>query len=91
MELFLLFLSKVVLWINQNFLLVDEIEASNGQLDVAFQSLRTKIPLIIRMQQNGNVRNASAFDFCFYRRRGGGYFLDRGIRISINLCIVYFD
>jgi hypothetical protein len=46
---------QVVLWINQNFLLLEEIEAVNGQLDVAFQSLRTHTPLVIRMQQNGNV------------------------------------
>jgi hypothetical protein len=46
---------QVVLWINQNFLLLEEIEAVNGQLDIAFQSLRTHSPLIIRMQQNGNV------------------------------------
>lgn len=46
---------QVVLWINQNFLLLEEIEAVNGQLDVAFQSLRTQSPLIIRMQQNGDV------------------------------------
>ncbi len=46
---------QVVLWINQNFLLLEEIEAVNGQLDVAFESLRTHTPLVIRMQQNGNV------------------------------------
>lgn len=47
--------NRVVLWINQNFLLMEEVEAQNGLLDIAFQSLRTKTPLIIQMQQNGNV------------------------------------
>lgn len=47
--------SQVVLWINQSFLLLEEVEAKNGLLDVAFQSLRTQTPLVIKMQQDGNV------------------------------------
>lgn len=48
-------INRVVLWINQSFLLLEEVEAKNGLLDVAFQSLRTQTPLVIKMQQDGNV------------------------------------
>ena len=58
-----------MLWVNQNFLLLEEIEAVDGRLDVAFQSLRTHTPLVIRMRQNGAVgdfhliRYKLSFDF----------------------------
>ena len=46
------------MWLNQNFLLPDEIESRDGDLDIMFLSLRTGNPLAIKMDQSGNVRSA---------------------------------
>lgn len=43
------------MWLNQNFLLTEEIQPKNGSLDVTFLSLRTGNPLVIRMDQSGEV------------------------------------
>ena len=45
------------MWLNQNFLLPDEIESEDGDLDIMFLSLRTGNPLAIKMDQSGNVRS----------------------------------
>ncbi len=34
--------ARVALWLNQNFLMGDELESSDGKIDVSFASLRTK-------------------------------------------------
>lgn len=43
------------MWLNQNFLLPDEIEGKESELDMMFLSLRTGNPLAIKMDQSGNV------------------------------------
>ncbi|XP_052064404.1 Bardet-Biedl syndrome 2 protein homolog [Mytilus californianus] len=45
---------RVLLWINQSFLLQDDI-ACEGNLNVAFMSLRGSGPVIIQMETNGQV------------------------------------
>lgn len=47
---------QVVMWLNQNFLLRDEIEGKDAELDMMFLSLRTGNPLTIKMDPSGNVR-----------------------------------
>ena len=44
------------MWLNQNFLLPDEIEGKDTDLDIMFLSLRTGNPLAIKMDPSGNVR-----------------------------------
>ena len=44
------------MWLNQNFLLTDEIEGKDAALDLMFLSLRTGNPLAMKMDQSGNVR-----------------------------------
>ena len=46
---------QVVMWVNQNFLLTEEVEPMDGALDVMFLSLRTGSPLALKMDQGGNV------------------------------------
>ena len=46
---------QVVMWLNQNFLLQDEIEGKDTALDIMFLSLRTGNPVAIQMDQSGNV------------------------------------
>ena len=48
--LFLYF--KIVLWINNNFILTDDL-VIGGNIHLAFVALRTNKPLIIKMDQNG--------------------------------------
>lgn len=43
------------MWLNQNFLLPEEIESKDTDLDMMFLSLRTGNPLAIKMDQSGNV------------------------------------
>ena len=43
------------MWINQNFLIPNEIQAENGSIDISFLSLRTGLPLVIKMTQQGEV------------------------------------
>ena len=43
------------MWLNQNFLLPDEIEGKDSDLDMMFLSLRTGNPLAIKMDPSGNV------------------------------------
>ena len=50
------------MWLNQNFLLPDEIESRDGDLDIMFLSLRTGNPLAIKMDQSGNVRSCIDFN-----------------------------
>ncbi|KAK6191700.1 hypothetical protein SNE40_003318 [Patella caerulea] len=45
---------RVLMWINQNFLMQDDLECE-GNLKVAFMSLRGTGPLIIQMEQSGQV------------------------------------
>ena len=56
-DLYFLVLAQAVMWLNQNFLLPDEIESKDGDLDIMFLSLRTGNPLAIKMDQSGNVRS----------------------------------
>lgn len=46
---------KVVMWINQNFLLQEDISAAGSTLDVTFLSLRGTGPLVLKMEQGGQV------------------------------------
>jgi len=47
---------RVVLWLNQNFLLKKEIEASGpGELDLHFTALRSGEPLLIEMDNTGKL------------------------------------
>lgn len=48
-------INRVVMWLNQNFLLPDEIEGKDTDLDIMFLSLRTGNPLAIKMDPSGNV------------------------------------
>ena len=43
------------MWLNQNFLLPEEIESKDTELDMMFLSLRTGNPLALKMEQSGNV------------------------------------
>lgn len=47
-------LFQVLLWINQSFLLQDDIDAE-GSLNVAFMSLRGSGPLFLKMESQGLV------------------------------------
>ncbi|XP_065051095.1 Bardet-Biedl syndrome 2 protein-like [Rhopilema esculentum] len=47
--------NRVVMWINQNFLLPSEVVAEHQALDVKFLSLRTETPLLLKMTSNGEV------------------------------------
>lgn len=49
------------MWLNQNFLLPEEIESKDTELDMMFLSLRTGNPLAIKMDQTGNVSNKINF------------------------------
>ena len=49
------------MWLNQNFLLPEEIESKDTELDMMFLSLRTGNPLVIKMDQTGNVSNKINF------------------------------
>lgn len=49
------FYSQVLLWINQSFLLQDDIDAE-GSLNVAFMSLRGSGPLFLKMEPQGLVK-----------------------------------
>lgn len=44
----------MVLWVNQNFLLLDELSVP-GDFDATLTSLRTCQPLQLQMKQNGQV------------------------------------
>lgn len=48
---------QVLLWINQSFLLQDDIDA-DGSLNVAFMSLRGSGPLFLKMEAQGLVRHS---------------------------------
>jgi len=50
----LIFFLQVLLWINQSFLLQDDLSCE-GNLNVAFMSLRGSGPLIIHMETTGQV------------------------------------
>ena len=61
---------QVVMWLNQNFLLPEEIEGKDTALDIMFLSLRTGNPVAIKMDQSGNVsrlfwRGMKCCAFCF--------------------------
>ena len=43
------------MWVNQNFLLPNEINAESNALDVRLLSLRTETPLRIKMKSSGEV------------------------------------
>ncbi|KAK3738831.1 hypothetical protein QZH41_011043 [Actinostola sp. cb2023] len=47
--------NRVIMWVNQNFLLNEEIQPKEGLLDVTFLSLRTGNPVVMRMNQSGDV------------------------------------
>ena len=46
---------QVLLWINQNFLLVEDLKAEGSNLDVRFICLRDLLPLFIQMESSGQV------------------------------------
>ena len=52
------------MWLNQNFLLPDEIEGKDSELDMMFLSLRTGNPLAIKMDPSGNVSNGDDTGVC---------------------------
>jgi len=47
--------NRVVLWLNQSFLLTNEIQAQGGELDVKFLSSRTQLPIQLKMSANGKI------------------------------------
>lgn len=47
---------QVVMWMNQNFLLQEDIVVEGNSLHLQFMSLRGCGPLIIKMEQAGQVR-----------------------------------
>jgi len=51
---------QVVMWINQNFLLDEDLTVTGNILDVNFMSLRTDTPLSFRME-NSEVWNGLKF------------------------------
>lgn len=62
------------MWMNQNFLLAEDIECPNAPLEVCFMSLRDGGQLSIRMNMNGEVMLFYVIDKiklnlknCFYR------------------------
>ncbi|KAL5007643.1 hypothetical protein ScPMuIL_016449 [Solemya velum] len=48
-------ISRVVLWINQSFLLQEDLACEGQQLSIAFLSLRGSGPLFIKIEQSGQV------------------------------------
>lgn len=51
-NLFKNFVFKILIWINNNFILDEELE-TDGIINIAFVALRTNNPLIIKMELNG--------------------------------------
>jgi len=47
--------NRIVMWVNQNFLLPNEINAESNALDVRLLSLRTETPLRIKMKSSGEI------------------------------------
>ena len=45
------------MWINQNFLLQEDLESQGADLDVRFVSLRDHGALFLQMTQSGQVRH----------------------------------
>lgn len=43
------------MWINQNFLLMDDLVVDGNKLNVCFVGLRNMNPLVIQMESNGQV------------------------------------
>lgn len=48
-------INRVVMWLNQNFLLTDDLKVDGNKLDVRFLSLRSMRPVFIQMEANGQV------------------------------------
>ena len=53
------------MWINQNFLLVDDLKAEGASLDVRFICLRDLSPLFIQMEASGQVSKQSILYLLF--------------------------
>ena len=54
---------QVLLWINQNFLLPEDITSDGNILDVRFLSYRSVLPLFIQMKAQGQVITIKIFSF----------------------------
>ena len=52
---------QVVMWLNQNFLLQEDITVEGHSLSVNFLSLRGSGPLVVKMEQSGQVSLLSEF------------------------------
>ena len=48
-------INRVVMWINQNFLLQEDITADGSTFNITFVSLRGSGPIKIKMEQGGQV------------------------------------
>ena len=47
-------IQRVVIWINNNFVLTDDFECE-GSINIAFMAVRTNLPLFIQMEANGQM------------------------------------
>lgn len=53
---FILFIFKVFVWLNQNFLLPEGTDIQNAPFQVCFTSLRNRSQLYIKVKLNGEVK-----------------------------------
>ena len=56
----IIFFPQVLMWINQNFLLNEDIICT-GELNIGFMSLRGSGPVFLNMQTNGQVLSAAVY------------------------------
>ena len=54
------------MWMNQNFLLQDDLVVSGNKLHFAFMSLRGMGPLVIMMEQGGQVNTNLKQQYNFF-------------------------
>ena len=47
-------IQRIVIWINNNFILNDDLEA-DGNIMIGFVAVRTDLPLIIKMETDGQI------------------------------------
>ena len=45
---------RIVIWINNNFILAEDY-AADGNISIAFIAIRTNLPVIIKMEANGQI------------------------------------
>lgn len=66
---FVLFISKMVMWLNQNFLLPEDTNIQNAPFQVCFTSLRNGGQLYIKIKSSGEVMYGAVEFYCVCKVR----------------------